>query len=213
MNLRTFVISLAMFALTAIAKAQDWSSPDGFLSVKPPNAQSFHAMPMPPSPFLALWVSQDGSTKLGVMQTQLPVSEQLPQASTEEGLADEVGGKVTRLPTKYISGHKVWAMTAQGPAYTCTQALVQDEYQLYKVMAITVGPAADQQAVDQFVGSLAIAQQKTAQPASTPSAIPPNRESSGGVDLHQISKVAGGIAVILGIGLVVYFAMRGKRSR
>jgi hypothetical protein len=35
----------------------------------------------------------------------------------------------------------------------------------------------------------------------------------GGSDLHDISKSIGGFAALLGIGLLIYFATRGKSKR
>jgi len=208
MSLGLLRVLVLLGALQSLVNAQSWTTPDGFLSLTPPAEKTFQALPNLPPQFHVLWISQDQSTKLGVMQVQLPSPQKLIQAAMEEGLADEIGGKVTRLPTRIVAGHEVLAMTAMGPQFACTQAIIQDQNQLYKVMAITIGTAADQQAVDQFIGSIAISK-----PAAPPAAVPPTPPKDGKLDLHQISKTAGGVGLILGIGLVVYFAMRRKPSQ
>jgi hypothetical protein len=212
MDIRTLVASALVLALPALVNAQSWTSPDGFLSIMPPNANTFQAIPTPPPPFVGLWISNDESMKFGVMKTQIPPTIKLNQSSVEEGLAEEIGGKVSRLPTREVSGHEVWNMTAKGPSGEITQALIRHGGVLYKVMAATVGSTDDNESVNRFVGSLSIAEQSNAQPSRQPAA-QPVQDLGGGVDLHNLSKTIGGAGALLGIGLMIYFVIRGKKNR
>ena len=211
MYIRMLVTSVLVLAFPALVNAQTWTSPDGFLSITPPDARTFQAMPTPPPPFVGLWVSNDESMKFGVIKTQIPPTIKLIQSSVEQGLAEEIDGKVSRLPTKEVSGHEVWNMTAKGPSVEITQAIVRHNGALYKVMAATVGSTADNESVNRFIGSLSIAEQANAQP-SNQSAAQPVQDLGGGVDLHNLSKTIGGAGALLGIGLLVYFVIRGKKS-
>jgi len=207
MHIRALAASVFVFALPAFAMAQTWTSPDGFLSLTPPNADTFQAVTSPPPPFIGLWVSNDESMRFGVVKIAVPRNIKLIQSSAEEGFAEAIGGNVARLPTREVSGHEVWTMKASGPLGETTQALVRHDGALYKVMAATVGGAPDAALVDQFINSLSVAQ------PSTPLDTQPVRDLGGGVDPHDLSTRIGGAAALLGIGLLIYFALRGKRSR
>jgi hypothetical protein len=230
MFLRTMTTSVLMIALPALVTAQTWTSADGFLSITPPDASTFQAMPTPPPPFIGLWVSNDESMKFGVMKTQVPRNIELVQSSAEQGLAEEIGGKVTRLPTREVSGYEVWNMKAQGPSIVITQALVRRDGALYKVLAATVGGAADDLLVNRFINSLSIVEQTDTRPSYQSAAERSERalrdrraeraeraqraqQLGGGIDLHSLSKTIGGAGALIAIGLVIYMVMRGKESR
>jgi len=210
MNFRVLSISLFILAFSAVANAQTWTSPDGFLSVTPPDATQFQAIP-PEEPFVASWVSNDDSMKLGVLQVEIPPGVNLNQSAVEEGFAKEVGGPATRLPTKRVSGHEVWHMTAKGPAAEVTQSLIHHDDTLSKLIAVTFGDNPDAESINRFFDSLSIAQ-----PASPPLSGQPHRnpakENGGGLDLHSLSKSIGGFGALLGIGLLVYLVTRGKKN-
>lgn len=211
MHIRTFLTAVFVLALPELATAQTWTSPDGFLSITPPDGDTFQAMPTPPSPFVGLWVSNDESMKFGVMKMTIPPTINLIQSSAEQGLAEEIGGQVTRLPTRKVSGHEVWSMTARGPSVEITQALVRHDGALYKVMAATVGDAGDKELVKRFIGSLSIAEQSKSQPSKQPTA--QSVQDLPGVDFHDLSKTIGAAGALLGIGLLVYLVIRGKKIR
>ena len=158
MFIRVIAITVFVLALPAHANSQTWTSPDGFLSITPPDANEFQPMLTPPPPFVGLWVSNDETMKFGVMKTQIPPNIKLIQSSAEEGLAEEIGGEVTRLPTKQVSGHEVWKMTAKGASVEITQAMIRHDGALYKLMAVTVGGTPDAVAVNRFIDSLSIVQ-------------------------------------------------------
>ncbi|MCU0715011.1 MAG: hypothetical protein MUD03_02675 [Pirellula sp.] len=209
------VVTLAIFTmvLPLVGNAQTWTSPDGFLSITTPNAKDFQAVPTPPPPFLALWVSNDQRMKFGVMKLQIPPNVKLIQSSAEEGLAEEIGGKVTRLPTKQLSGHDVWNMTAKSASAEITQAMVRHDGALYKLMAATVGGDSDQVAVSQFIDSLAIQQPSSmvSEPMTQLGNQPAN-DVGETVDMHNLSKTIGGASALLIAGLLVYLLIRGKKN-
>ena len=211
---RIFAAALVMIALPTLANSQTWTTPDGFLSVMPPNESEFQPMPNPPAPFVGLWVSDDETMKFGVMKTQIPPNIKLIQSSAEEGLAEEIGGKVTRLPTKRMAGHEVWNMTGKASSLEITQAMIQHDSSLYKLMAATIGSAPDADAANRFIDSLSIIQ-SSATPGK-PSRRPDTQRAQdlgGGFDLHDLSKTIGGAGALLGIGLFVYFLTRNKTKR
>jgi hypothetical protein len=214
MHIRLLAISVFVLALPALANAQTWTSPDGFLSLAPPDANEFQAVPMPPPPFVGLWVSHDETMKFGIMKTQIPPNIKLIQSSAEEGLAEEIGGEVTRLPTKEVSGHEVWNMKAKGASVEITQAIIRHDDAIYKLMAVTLGVNPDAVAVNHFIDSLSIVQPSpTIEQSSKQSVARPVQNLGGGVDRHSLSNVIGGTGAVLGIGLLVYVLMRSKRSR
>ena len=146
------------------------------------------------------------------MKMQIPPTIKLTQSKVEEGLAEEIGAEVKRLPSRKVSGHEVWIMTAKGPSVDITQALVGHDGTFYKVMAATVGGVVDNESVNRFISSLAIAEQLDAEP-SKQSAAQTVQDIGGGVDLHNLSKTVGGAAALLGIGLLIYLIIRSKSSR
>jgi hypothetical protein len=156
----------------------------------------------------------DETMKFGVMKTQIPPNIKLIQSSAEEGLAKEINGEVIRLPTKQVSGHEVWNMTAKGASVEITQAMIRHDGALYKLMAVTLGGNPDAIAVNRFIDSLAIVTPalNTAE-SSTQSGTQSIQDLGGGIDLHNLSKSVGGVGALLGIGIVVYFLTRGKKKR
>jgi hypothetical protein len=214
MHRRVLVAAFFVLTLPVFANGQTWTSPDGFLSVTPPDETMFQAMPEPPPPFVGLWVSNDETMKFGIIQTDFPAGDKLIQSSVEEGLAEEIGGKVTRLRTKQVSGHEVWNMAAKGPTVEITQAIVRHEGVVYKLMALTHGNKPDATAINRFIDSLTISDQPPATAQSSNRAdTKPVQDPGGGVDLHRLSKSIGGAGALLGIGALVYLVFRQKTRR
>ncbi len=214
MLMRVLSITVFVLALPGIAESQTWTSPDGFLSITPPDANEFQSMATPPQPFIGLWVSNDETMKFGVMKMQIPGNIKLIQSSAEEGLAEAIDGTVIRLPTKQVSGHEVWSMTAKGASVEITQAMIRHDGALYKLMAVTIGGNPDAVAVNHFINSLSIVQPaSTIAESSQQSDAQPVQDLGGGVGLHNLSKAIGGAGALLLLGVLVYSLMRGKRNR
>lgn len=140
------------------------------------------------------------------MKMQIPPKIKLIQSSAEEGLAEQVAGPVTRLPTKTVSGYEVWNMTAKGAAAEITQAMIRHDSTLYKLMVVTPGADQDAASVNAFIDSLSISQASDPQPAQ------PVQDPRKGVDLHNLSKTIGGAGALLAIGILAYSILRGKKS-
>ncbi|MCC9643372.1 hypothetical protein LOC71_13895 [Rhodopirellula sp. JC740] len=216
------VASLNLTLSLAIGvNAATWTSSDGFLSVTPPDSNGFQMVPSAPPPFICMWISNDETMHFGVMKMDVPPTIQLNQSSAEQGLAEEIGGRTTRLETTQVGGHEVWNMRGQAELIDITQALVRNDDELYKVMAATVGAKADQQIVQRFIGSIAIGASHTAKPRSSSTDESPNAEANtslpsqervGSWDLHSFSKKIGGAGALLGIGLLVYLNSRKKKT-
>ncbi|WP_425617325.1 hypothetical protein NA78x_000999 [Anatilimnocola sp. NA78] len=211
MTVRLLPLVLSLVVMAGLSRAETWNSPDGKLSVEVPDAASFEAIADAPTPFAVVWISSDGDTKLGVMKSSVPANVKLVQTEVEEGLAKEIGGKVTRLPTKTIGGHEVWLMKGTGSGVEITQALVRVDDTVHKVMAITSSENPHAAAVNRFMESLAITEPANSAAAhdATHAPWPPPTEP---LDTHQISKAIGGFFSLLLIGLVIYFVLKGRRK-
>lgn len=209
MRLREFTVVIGLL-LPALADAQTWTSPDGFLTVTPPDDKKFRALPMPPPPLIGLWISEDESMRFGVVKMQIPPDVKLIQSSVEEGLAEEIGGEIERLPTVIVSGHEVWKMTATAESAEITQATVRHKDAFYKVMAATVGSEPDSAAVTRFVDSLSIRQpsQDGTSEANQSKAEP--GPDAARIDLHNVSKAIGGAGALLGIAVAIYLVARSR---
>jgi hypothetical protein len=203
-----------LLLLTLPAAAQTWTSPDDRLSVEVPDPARYTALPKPPPPLEAVWVSADDTTRLAITRNVLPAHVRLNQASVEKGLAEEVGGQVTRLPTRQVAGHEVWLMKAEAGDSEITQALVKIDSTVYKLMAFTSAPAANDAAIQQFLSSLAIGPVPPLAPPPSPAATPelaaPSTSSDAvpapaGESGPNLARWIGrGVGVLL-VGLVVYF--------
>lgn len=214
MLIRLLSATLFVLAFPALGKSQTWTSPDGFLMVTPPDAGEFQMVPSPPSPFIGLWVSNDESMRLGVLKLQVPPNTELNQTAAEEGLAEQVGGEVIRLPTKQLSGHEAWIMRAKGPSAEITQAMIRNGIALYKLMAVSVGDKADAYAVGHFIDSLSIVQPSSENGELVKHVAPqPTQDRSEDDSLHNLSKAIGGGSALLGIGVLVFLLTRGKKKR
>jgi hypothetical protein len=111
--LRRFTIAWCVAtAMVATAAGEDWTSPDGAISVSPPDAARFVRLDDPPSPFLALWVSQDESLRLGVMKMGAPPQGKLNRAALKRAWRRSHGG--SHRHQRSTEGHELWLMTAQG---------------------------------------------------------------------------------------------------
>jgi hypothetical protein len=206
MNLRVLA-SLLVALPSVVLGAETWTSPDGFLSVARPDADRFQAVPESPPPFLALWISNDESVKLGVAKTEVPARVRLVQSSVERGFAKEVGGQVTRLPTRIVSGYDVWQMKASSPSGEITQTIIRRDGAVYKLMAMTTGEDAQIAQASRFLDSLSVAQSAAAQPGRT--AAKPGKA----IDTHTLSKSLGGAGILLAVGLAIYLFARGRKAR
>ncbi|MDG2015193.1 MAG: hypothetical protein P8J33_16930 [Pirellulaceae bacterium] len=214
MNPKLLLVVVVTIASSGFTHAQTWTTPDGILSVTRPDSEIFTVVPSPPEPFVGLWISNDEATKLGVMTTQIPTNIKLNQSSVEEGLAEEIGGEVIRLPTKQIAGYEVWRMQATGASIEITQAIIRHDSTLFKLMAVTVGQNPDEQSINNFMDSISIFQSaKKAAPGTSTKPRKPNNSNDDGIDSHNLSKSIGGFAGLLGIGILIYIAVRGKNRR
>ena len=214
MLFRLLFITAFVVAFPNLVEGQTWTSPDGFVKITPPDTSRFQLMPVPPSPFTALWVSDNELTKLGIMESKIPPNIELVQSAVEEGLAEQVGGDVVRLPTKQISGHEVWCMTAKGTITEITQAVVLIDGTVYKLMGVTIAGSSDVDVVNRFIDSLSIEQASSAKPKSSRQRGAQSSQKIGSsFDLHNLSKMIGGAGALLGIGLLVYLLTRGKKGQ
>ena len=198
MHIRTFATSLLVLTLPALSHAQTWTTPDGFLSITPPDSTAFQAIPTPPAPFIGLWVSNDESMRFGVMKMQIPptIKTHTVRSRRRTRGRDWRRSKAFAVKEK-CPGTKVWTMTAKGPSVDITQALVGHDGTFYKVMAATVGGAVDNESVNRFISSLAIAEQLDAEPSKQSAAQTGFRILAGALISTNLSKTVGGAAALL----------------
>jgi hypothetical protein len=193
-----------LFALSAVAAAEQWTSPDGFLSVTNPDPSRFEAVEPPPQPFLVIWVAADDRIRLGVTTSEIPANIKLIQSSVEEGFAEELGGDFTRLPSRTISGYEVWTMTGKNQAMEITQCVLRRGPSVYKLVAATLGDVKDQETIDRFISSLTI----HGSAADAPPA--PAQEPVGENAIDRLSEKIGGASLVLLIVLLIYLYIRRR---
>jgi hypothetical protein len=124
---------------------------------------------------------------------------------------------VTRLPTRQVAGYDVWQMKAVAGESEITQAIVKIDSTVYKLMAFSSAPAANDAAIQRFLASLAIAPApaEATSPETAPSSAAPDPAASS-TSSNAVPAPAGesgpdlarwlgrGVGVLL-VGLVVYF--------
>ncbi len=165
---------------------------------------------------MVLWVSNDGMLRLGVIKIAIPSHIKLVRSSAEEGFAEEIGGTITASSSVVKNGHEIWLMTAKGSAHgvniQITQAMVQYNANVYKVMAANVGDAPiDETTINTFVNSIDI---KAVNPNSdTGRAGSDGRRQNGHIDLHNLSKTIGGVGALLLMGIIVCLLVRRGKNK
>ena len=189
MHLRVFTIIILLAPLAI--NAQAWTSPDGVVTVTTPDPNVFTEVVPPPSPFIVVWASNDDTQRLGVTMVQMPPGTHLIQDAVEEGMGERTGGQITRLPSRYISGHEVWIMRSSSPSETMFQAVFEHHGTAYKIMSATPAGSNSHTAFDNLLGS-----------ASLPLAAKPGPQNSAQnqddrITLRTISKKLGGIALLV----------------
>jgi hypothetical protein len=190
------ILFCSILALPAVSQGETWTSPDGFLSVTPPDGT--------PAPFICMWVSSDETIKLGIVKLDYPAKQKLIQASVERGFGEEISAAVTRLPTIHLSGYEVWKMSGDSAAGDMIQGIVRNEGSVYKLITITApGPHDDAPAI-QFLNSLSIIR-----PATSSA---PSDDSVAGMSINDISGKIGAFAVLVLIGVVVYAVAQRKKN-
>lgn len=93
--------------------------------------------------FSAIWLSKDETVRLGVTETSLPPNIRIIRSSLEEGLAEELGGRIIASSAQQQEGHDVFLMTGRGGTggdkIYITQAIVAVGNKVYKVIACGIG--------------------------------------------------------------------------
>lgn len=226
---QSFLLAMGfIIASPVLAIAQTWTTPDGFLVVTPPDLEKFDSIPTPPAPFVGLWESKDQTMKFGVMQMEVPEGIKFDGDAGAEGLSQELGAPVTDMSTRNVNGFDVWKMTATNEAAEITQAILQRDRTLYKVMAATIGGEPDAETVNRFIDSVTTADlgDNTADETVDGDSVnvqdsePLNVGEEEGdmidhgapADFHNLSKTLGGVGALLLIGLLVYKLTVGKKA-
>lgn len=178
--------------------AETWTSPDLRVAVEVPDATAFRKVEPAPKPFLVLWMANDESVKLGVIELAVPPGARANRGEMVKGFGEEVGGTAKELPLTTRTGQAIWNMSAETPTHELLQSIFNDKQKLYKVMAV-INKGADKSAAQKFIDSFNV------NPPTRPDVMPPQS-----IDTQQISKIAGGVGALVLIGLLVYRATRKK---
>ncbi len=210
---------IASFVVTsniAGALADEWTSPDGVIAVSAPDAVDFQQVVDPPEPFMAFWMSNDETLRLGVMKSTVPSHIKIVRSSVEEGFAETVAGSITASSAVVKNGHEIWIMTVkgsiQGTNIQSTQAIAQYNGNVYKVMAIKIGDASlDQATINTFVNSIDI-KTKNSTPDTAPVGSGKQRPNDH-IDLHNLSKRIGGAGGLLLFGVIIWLLMRRGKNK
>jgi hypothetical protein len=201
--------------------AAEWRTTDGNISVATPDASRFVQVDSV-APLSAIWVPKDETVKLGVVEMPIRPDLRLIRSSVEEGLANEMRGRIVASSAEKQEGHDVFLMTGHGEilgreAYM-TQAVVAVGGKVYKVMAVGFGKdtRVDPDATE-FVSSLKILTPKQVVNSNPPEDVRdsqpvPNDSSESLVDL--LSQRIGGIsALILVVCVIVIVLLRLAKRR
>jgi hypothetical protein len=162
-----------------------------------PDASRFVQLETTP-PLAVVWVSQDETIKLGVSIIQLPRRMELIQASVEEGMAEEMHGRIVESSKSQLDGHQVFTMTATGDvagsSVHITQSVVAIGDKVYKAMAIGIGK--DTRTLSDardFIGSFKI----LASAEKTPPTAKKVRQAENESMVDLLSEKIGGISLLL----------------
>lgn len=210
---------LHFFVLAAASLgASEWTTSDGQASVRIPDETRFVQIEAPP-PLAALWISRDESIKLGIAEIPMPDGMTLRQSSVEEGLAEEMGGRIVDSSVTRQGEHAVFMMTAHsdsnGVDLYITQGVVAANGRAYKVMAVGIDsdPRTDADAA-KFIASFELA---NAAPATGSNrAVEPIASIAEDSQLSHFdlwSRRIGGISALVLIVGVIVLVLRGCARR
>lgn len=191
---------VACLSMYVYSSADTWISPDLRANVETPDASVFRKVEPAPKPFVALWINQDESVKLGVIEMPIPSGVTVSRTDMVKGFGEEVGVQAQELPSITVRGVNMDRMAAQTATHELLQSVHASQDKLYKVLAVTQN-GADKAAAQKFIDSFVI------NPPPRPDFMPPKP-----IDTHQISKTLGGAGLLLLIVLLVVRSMRRKKA-
>jgi hypothetical protein len=218
MIFRTTPILLLLFVARS-ALGDNWTTPDGVVSVSRPDLSRFIETSQLPGLTIA-WISRDETVKLGVVEVSIPAGMRLRQAGIEKGLVDVVKGELVESSKRQDGPHTIVTMTARGKAMGqdiyATQAVAVLNNKAYKAMAVTTGNDSRRDAhVVAFIESFRIA--KPSQ--SETNTLVPDRDIDGQNaahwSLHELSATIGGLgcSLLIVVLIVLYFTYRKRTSQ
>ena len=191
---------VAYLSFSVVCSADTWISPDLRANVEAPDPSAFRKVEPAPKPFVALWMNQDESVKLGVIEMPIPPGVSVSRTDMVKGFGEELGVQAQELPMITVRGVIIDRMVAQTATHELLQSVHASTDKLYKVLAVTQN-GADKAAAQKFIDSFVI------NPPTRPDFMPPKP-----IDTQQISKTVGGAGLILLIVLLAVRSMRRKKA-
>jgi hypothetical protein len=207
------VALILVLLAAACLSAEEWKTEDGNISVEAPDPSRFTKFENV-GPMSVFWITKDEKVKLAVIEQPFPSNVELVKSGLEEGLVEEVGGKIVASSAEDLNGHRVFLLTAQtnllGRDAYLTEAVVKIGGKAYKVMATGLGTHTGKDPdVTKFISSLKILA-PAAKVATSPRRAQQSRPESYG---DWVSKKIGGIGVMLLIlGILAKIAYRRGRG-
>ncbi|HVJ87812.1 MAG TPA: hypothetical protein VM452_19270 [Caulifigura sp.] len=200
-----FVASLLCGFPIAGEASDRWTSDDGIVGVTLPGSIEWLPIENPPAPLLMAWENEAGGVRLAIVKMAVPTGIRLAPEGLQEGLLEEIGGRITKSEQREVNGHVVSVMTAEttqdGSTMLVTQAVVQHGDHGYKAMALAAADDAQLvKAADDFIAGFEVLATPVARPADVP--------QDEGDALHRLSKRLGGWGVI---ALVVLLLLKRRR--
>ena len=131
------------WALGAASGGQ-WKSADGVMELTLAEGAGLTKVENPPAPFEDLWMTKDGAIRVAITKVALPANvKRLEKKGLEEGLLEEIKGRLISSESKALNGHEVFVMSAamalNGVDMHIRQAVFVHGGQGYKVMACVTG--------------------------------------------------------------------------
>jgi hypothetical protein len=151
---------VAFHCCAASAFAEVWTSPDGVITVTPPNSSKYDEVE-PTRPMLAEWTSKDKSSQFMVTQVPLPGDEKPTQESAVKLFLKSIQGKLVSSRSYTVGDCTVFEMSARGDLkgnpISAIRSIVVVEEQIYTVAAIGKGDSVlDSKDAKDFFGSFTV---------------------------------------------------------
>ncbi len=148
---------VGLLLLCTVAAAEEWTSPDGAVSVLIPNLERFDEQPESEE-FVKHWLSKDQTVLLAIVAARWPFNRPVPLDVVEQVFLEEYGGELTSSTSKRIDGHDTLATTVRieesGRDLYVTQLVLQAGQHIYKFMTISSVP--DESAARRFLDSVKV---------------------------------------------------------
>jgi hypothetical protein len=185
-------MSLILVLLFApAARAEEWRSPDGNMSVSVPSPARFASV-NPTAPAVAQWESADRAVVLRLVDIPNPQFPRPERAAFEQSFAQEVQGKVVTSSVEAKDGYDFFTMiavgTVGGDEVYVAQTVVFRGWRMYKAVATSRDDPRTDKDIKVFLASLTM---------QNPAPPPAPAQQKALSDTERLSRGLGGVGCFL----------------